>query len=242
MLVVGLTGGIAAGKLTVARYFSQQDIPIIDADVIAKQVVEPGTPAYGAVVKAFGDVQGLLKEDGWLNREVLGRAVFGNHERLKTLNGIVHGAVRREILRRTLQCYIKGHCMVILDVPLLFESGLNYMCGLTVTVSIDGDLQKKRLLERNAELSEEDAEKRISSQMSMVERDARADHVVTNNGDLQDLHESLSVLLSGIRPSRVWTLLDLFPPFGILNALLTMLIRAIKYRGILHDKSLAKKD
>ncbi|OBA20614.1 CoaE-domain-containing protein [Metschnikowia bicuspidata var. bicuspidata NRRL YB-4993] len=229
MLVIGLTGGIATGKSTVSKNLLIQGIPVVDADTIAREVVEPGRRAHKQVVEAFDlQVPDLLDEGGRLNRAALGQAVFGNSERLKTLNKIVHGAVKREIARQLFWTYVSGASMAVLDVPLLFEAGLDHICGVTISVSTDDTTQLKRLLERNPELSEEDAKKRILSQLPMEVRDSKADKVIDNNGSLEELHEKTIAIMEDLRPCRLWTILEWFPPFGIFVAVTTVTIRALK--------------
>lgn len=229
MLVIGLTGGIATGKSTVSKEFSLQGIPIVDADVIAREVVEPGKKAYTQVVEAFGtQVPDLLDDSGKLNRPALGKAVFGNSDRLKVLNKIIHGAVKREIARQLFWSYISGTNMVVLDVPLLFEAGLHHICGATISVSTSNYTQLKRLLARNPELSEEDANKRILSQLSMEVRNSKADKVIDNNGTLEELKNNTRAVVEELRPSRFWTVLDWFPPFGFIVAVYTIATRYLK--------------
>lgn len=229
MLVIGLTGGIATGKSTVSKELSLQGIPIVDADVIAREVVEPGKKAYTHVVEAFGtQVPDLLDDSGKLNRPALGKAVFGNSDRLKVLNKIIHGAVKREIARQLFWSYISGTNMVVLDVPLLFEAGLHHICGATISVSTSNSTQLKRLLARNPELSEEDANKRILSQLSMEVRNSKADKVIDNNGTLEELKNNTRAVVEELRPSRFWTVLDWFPPFGFIVAVSTIATRSLK--------------
>ncbi|GEQ71545.1 hypothetical protein JCM33374_g5230, partial [Metschnikowia sp. JCM 33374] len=192
-------------------------------------VVEPGKKAYNQVVEAFGpQVPDLLDETGKLNRPALGKAVFGNSDRLKILNKIIHGAVKREMARQVFWAYVSGANMVILDVPLLFEAGLHRVCGATISVSTDSATQLKRLLERNPELSEEDAKKRISSQLSMDERNSKADKVIDNNGTLEELHQKIASIVDDLRPSRLWTVLDWFPPFGFVVGAVTIATRTVR--------------
>lgn len=228
MLVVGLTGGIASGKSTVSKEFAENGIPIIDADVIARQVVEPGRKAYEQVVAAFGnEVEDLvLPKDASLNRPALGKAVFGKPEKLAVLNKIVHGAVKKEMAWQLLKGYIGGHKIIVLDVPLLFESGINAICGKTVTVYTEKETQLKRLLERNPELSEEDARKRIESQLSNDARNHRADFVLDNNRTVGELKENVKSLISELTPSWFWYYADLFPPIGLTLAIVTIAFRA----------------
>lgn len=229
MLVVGLTGGIACGKSTVSQQLALEGLPIVDADVIAREVVEPGKKAYNQVVEAFSpDVPDLVNQDKSLNRAALGKAVFGRKDRLSVLNKIVHGAVKKEMAWQLLRLYVTGHDMVILDVPLLFEAGLHNICGATITVSTERAIQVKRLLLRNPELSEEDAEKRIDSQLPLKERNFRADKVIENNGSLEELQGQVTTAIAELKPLRVWSVLDLFPPFGILSAIVTVSYRAVR--------------
>ncbi|KAF3986623.1 hypothetical protein FT663_04344 [Candidozyma haemuli var. vulneris] len=235
MLVIGLTGGIASGKSTVSKEFAENGIPIIDADVIARQVVEPGRKAYEQVVAAFGeDVPGLVNPaDSSLNRPALGKAVFGKPEKLKVLNKIVHGAVKKEMAWQLVKAYTGGHKMVILDVPLLFESGIHSVCGATVTVFTEKEVQLKRLLERNPELTEEDARNRIESQLSNDVRNYRADIVLDNNGSVGQLKENVKSVVSELSPNVFWHYVDLIPPIGFASAFFTVAVRACRdlYKG-----------
>lgn len=225
MLVVGLTGGIACGKSTVSNIFKEKHhLTVIDADLIARQVVLPDKPAYNNIIKTFGsEIPQLVKDDKTLNREALGRHVFGNKERLTKLNGIIHPAVRYEIGRQILMAYLTMKKLVILDVPLLFEAKLHVICGKTITVSCDRQLQIERLLARNKELSPQDAENRINSQMSNEEKCYRADLIIDNNKGLKELEQNISLAIREITPGVLFTVLDWFPPFGILSAFLTVI-------------------
>ncbi|KAI5962032.1 CAB5 [Candida margitis] len=234
MLIVGLTGGIACGKSTVSHELkTKYHYTVIDADLIAREVVLPGKPAYNKIVTSFNDVHGLLHDDGSLNRTVLGQVVFQDKKKLKTLNSIVHPAVRWEIVRQILGAYMSCKSLVILDVPLLFESQLYMICGLIVTVSTKSELQIERLLARNTELSKEDAENRIKSQMTNEERNYKSDIVIDNSGSVSGLKDTIAILAREIKPKKFWTILDLVPPIGIASALFTFLIRRITeiYKG-----------
>lgn len=226
MLIVGLTGGIATGKSTVSRELSLvHGVPVVDADLLAREVVRPGTGGYRAILKHFSDVEDLVAENGELNRAALGRSVFGNKERLAVLNSIVHPAVRKAIFWRLFKAYISGSFMVVLDVPLLFEAGLYQICGKTVTVSCSEEVQIRRLLSRNPELTEQDAANRIASQMSNQERNYRADVVIDNSGELDELKKAVASVVREIRPLTVMSVLDLIPPIGLLSAIYTYMVR-----------------
>ncbi|KAI5956335.1 CAB5 [Candida jiufengensis] len=236
MLIVGLTGGIACGKSTVSKELqTKYNLKIIDADLIAKEVVEPKKPAYNKILQEFqSQIPNLVNEDESLNRGALGTYVFENKSELKKLNSIIHPAVKWEIIKQIAQSYFKLNSMVILDVPLLFESGLYLICGSIITVSISpSTLQIDRLLERNPELTELDAQNRIKNQMSMNERNYRSDYVLDNSGSLKDLQLSIKKLITKRKPNFASTLIEWIPPFGVLSALLVFITRRIveKYKG-----------
>ncbi|PTB36520.1 uncharacterized protein TrAFT101_010403 [Trichoderma asperellum] len=188
MLIIGLTGSIATGKSTVSSLLSSapHSLPIVDADVLAREVVEPGTRGYRAIVKHFGPMapdlllpaSDTMPENGPdgngrpLNRAVLGRLVFGDEPQMQknraVLSSIVHPAVRLGMVKMVTACYLKGHWAVVLDVPLLFESKLDKFCGATMVVAVtEPETQLKRLMDRNPDLSREDAENRVKSQMDV---------------------------------------------------------------------------
>lgn len=230
MLLVGLTGGIATGKSTTSRILRERyGAPIVDADVIAREVVEPGTSAYKKIVARFAkDSPDLLLEDGSLNRPVLGRLVFGpeNEAARKDLNSIVHPAVRWEMARQVLVAWAVGHRMVILDVPLLFESKLDRFVGTSMAVVCSEEVELERLLARDSFLDKDDAEKRIASQMSLDEKRRLADHVIENNGGLEELEGQIDAVIRKIRPSAAWTFIEwVLPPVGLLSALYYFVMR-----------------
>ena len=122
---MGLTGGIATGKSTVSRLLRDEyHVPVIDADVLAHQVYEPGTRAYKKIVAAFGEQVVSRDGSGRIDRKKVGEIVFGNEEKRRVLNGIVHPEVRWEMLKEVVRCWWRGESWVVLDVPLLVESGI----------------------------------------------------------------------------------------------------------------------
>lgn len=223
MIIIGLTGGIATGKSTVSKQLrTQYHKPVVDADAIAHDVVEPGTAAYKEIVRFFGEaVPDLVPAAGApLNRAALGRAVFNNDAYRHKLNGIVHPAVRKEIAKQVLEHWLRGSDSVVLDVPLLFETGLDKFCGVTLAVLCSEDTQLERLRLRDPLLTEAEARARIAAQMPLQEKRARADVVLDNDGDLQQLFEALDALVRRPPFLRPWwlTLLQWFPPVGALWA------------------------
>jgi dephospho-CoA kinase len=228
MHIVGLTGGIASGKSTVSKLIKQEhNIPIIDADIVARQVVEPGTTGYKKIVSYFSEsVPDLLAEDGSLNRPALGRAVFGNEPARKRLNSIVHPEVRKETIKQILWAYIRGEPILVLDVPLLFESRFDVICATTITVACDEDVQLDRLLKRDTHLSRDEADKRIASQMKMEDKRKLADVVIDNNGTLQQLEATVSEVIRDLTPNRLLSFTEwIFPPLAFVMALYSYLTK-----------------
>ncbi|KAL3234904.1 Dephospho-CoA kinase CAB5 [Nakaseomyces bracarensis] len=227
MLIVGLTGGIACGKSTVSRRLKQHyEYPVIDADEIARVIVEPGEIAYESIVEYFGEkIPDLVNSDGSLNRPALGRWVFANKEDLKMLNSITHPAIRQMIFKNILYYYLKGYKLCVLDVPLLFESHMDDICAVTISVVSSKETQLERLLARNPEMSEQDALNRIKAQMSMEDRIGRSDYVIQNNGTLSELYGQLDNLVKAIEPTFLRTVIEYFPPFAFISAAAVYLSR-----------------
>jgi len=176
MILVGLTGGVATGKSTVAKMFKQCGAIVIDADELAREVVKPGKPAWRQIVKTFGKT--VLNPDRTLNRRELGAVVFGNRTKLRRLELIIHPHVARGQERLTKQAAQKDpHAVVIYDVPLLFEAQIDKRVDLTIVVTADRDTQIARLKKRNG-LSRSQAIRRINSQMPLAKKIQRADYVL----------------------------------------------------------------
>jgi len=176
MLVVGLTGGIGAGKSTVSSLLAAHGAVIVDADAIAREVVEPGGPAYQGVVDRFG--QSVVLPDGSLNRPALAEIVFSDADALKDLNSVVHPAVGAVIAERLAEESSTDH-VVVLDVPLLVESGRGDMAGIIV-VDCPPEEALRRAVARG--LPEDDVRRRMANQVSREDRLAKADFVVDNSG------------------------------------------------------------
>jgi dephospho-CoA kinase len=191
-LIIGLTGGIASGKSTVSNMLREFGFPIVDADVISRQVVEIGERAYDEIVEAFGDE--VLQKDGTLDRIKLGSIVFNDQLKRKQLNNIVHPAVRSTMLKQKEQYIQSGAKAAILDIPLLFESQLTYMVDKTIVVYVDTSIQLQRLMERN-HFTETEALARIHSQMPLQEKKALAEEVINNNGTVQETKAQLEKIL-----------------------------------------------
>ncbi|WP_334142882.1 dephospho-CoA kinase [Rhabdothermincola sp.] len=182
MLLVGLTGGIGSGKSTVSSSLAARGAVVIDADAITRELQEPGQPVLAAMVERFGE--GILQPDGRLDRQAVADLVFNDPDALADLNAIVHPAVGAEIARRLDAEQGTDH-IVILDVPLLVESGRDDLAAMIV-VDTDPEIAVRRLVEQRG-FSEADARARISRQASRQERLARADFVIENNGSRAEL-------------------------------------------------------
>ncbi|KAF8195120.1 dephospho-CoA kinase-domain-containing protein [Pholiota molesta] len=229
MLVVGLTGGIATGKSTVSALLKASHVPVVDADVIARQVVEPGTPALAKIRKEFGDE--VLFPDGSLDRKKLGSVIFADETKRKKLNQIVHPAVRKQMLWQVLKLWITGNKYCIMDVPLLIEGGLWEWVGKVVLVYCSDELQLQRLMQRDGS-SKEDASSRLNSQLPITEKVAYADVVIDNSGSKQELQAHVENLIRKLdeRAGWSWRLSWLIPPFGLLSAVSTLMWRRIARR------------
>lgn len=192
-MIIGLTGSIASGKSTVSRMLSELGYPIVDADQVARQVVEPGSKTLEEVVSVFSDE--VLHENGTLNRPKLGELIFNDPISRKKLNDIMHPAIRKEMLRQRDAFVEQGHEIVIMDIPLLFESKLLHFVDKILVVSVTEKNQLQRLMQRN-NLSEKEARARISSQLPMSLKEEGADAVIYNNGTLEETSRQLHHILA----------------------------------------------
>lgn len=181
VLKVGLTGGVGSGKSTVAELLAERGAVILDADAIAREVVEPGTPGFAAVVERFG--RGIVRPDGSLDRPALAAIVFRDEPRRQALNAIVHPLVGERMAE--LMDTVPHDSVVVWDVPLLVENGLASGFDVVVVVEAEAQTRLARLAGRG--MSEENARERMTAQASDAERRAVADEVVVNNGSLEEL-------------------------------------------------------
>ena len=184
MLNVGLTGGIACGKSTVAKMFVKNGAHLIDFDGLAHEVQEPGKPAWKEVVNHFG--KRILQPDKKIDRVKLGNIVFADKEKLSELNNIVHPLVYQEWHARLEKIGKKEkHAIVLSDIPLLFEGNMQHLFDLTMLVFIEPKEQIRRLMARNG-VSREEARKRLKSQMPISEKISLADIVIDNEGSFSE--------------------------------------------------------
>ena len=187
-LRIGLTGGIASGKSTVAGMFADLGVPVIDTDVIARDVVRPGQPALEEIREAFG--AGVIAADGTLDRSAMRAIVFGDDAARRRLEAILHPKIREITIE---QAETAGGAYQVIVVPLLVESSLRAFVDRVLVVDCDEEIQVVRLLERDTE-SEQQARKILAAQSTRDERLAIADDVIENEGGLGDAREQVRAL------------------------------------------------
>ncbi|MDQ4130865.1 MAG: dephospho-CoA kinase [Actinomycetota bacterium] len=200
MYLVGLTGGIASGKSTVARFLAERGAVVIDADRLAREVLEPGTKGFDQVVARFGPE--VVASDGRLDRERLAEIVFADEQARQDLNAIVHPKVGDRIDERltALAARDPGHRLVVLDMPLLVEADADPGCQAVVVVTAPEDVRVERLQDRG--LTEEEARARIGAQATDEERLRAATHVIDNSGDLQALESQVDRIYAELAAAR----------------------------------------
>ena len=201
MLLVGLTGGIGAGKSTVSALLAEYGAVIVDADRIARDLQVPGSPVLGRMAERFGGH--IIRDDGSLDRAAVAGIVFGESDEAKQaltdLNGIVHPAMQHEIERQIAAQADTDH-VVVLDFPLLGENPRDDIAA-TIVVDVPVDVAVERLVEFR-HMDEDDARKRVASQIARDERLARATHVVDNSGDLEQLRAEVGELWDALEELR----------------------------------------
>lgn len=194
MEVYGLTGGIGSGKSTVASVIEEYGIPVVSADELSRMVVMPGSKGLEEVVAAFGE--GILGEDGHLDRAKLAEIVFSDEKRRVELERILHPRIRSRF-EEVLDALEKaGQRLVIYEVPLLFENNIQEILDGVIVVSARNDLRIARVGDRDG-LSADETRARMAAQMDEATRQSLADYVLTNNGDRMDLRREVELLLEG---------------------------------------------
>ena len=196
MKLVGLTGGIASGKSTVAEILKRQGAAIINADVLAREVVEPDRQAWTEIVNTFGTA--VLQPDRALDRQKLRAIIFDDPDARKKLESIIHPQVRALAEQRIREHAAAGYAVIVYEVPLLFEGNLQEWLRPVILVACDVDTQRKRLQSRD-NLSAAQAQKHIDAQMSLEAKRRLADYVIENNGSLEDLERQVQAVLEKIK-------------------------------------------
>jgi dephospho-CoA kinase len=197
MILIGLTGSVATGKSTVAKMFKKCGAIVIDADELAREVVQPGKPAWREIVRTFG--RRILNLDRTIDRHALGAIVFHDKKKLRHLERIIHPRVAREQIRLTKQAAKNDpKAVVIYDVPLLFEAGIDKRVDKTVVVAATRETQIMRLKNRNG-LTRAEALRRIRSQMPLAMKRLRADYILDGTKSRESLSRDISRLFEDWR-------------------------------------------
>jgi dephospho-CoA kinase len=190
LLLVGLTGGLASGKSTVAALLARRGAIVVDADELSRRAVAPGAPGLARIVETFGHE--VVDDRGGLDRAALAAIVFADEKKRRALESIVHPEVFH-LLDRVVDGYRATDAVVVFDAPLIVETGFDRVCDLVVVVSSPEEAQVARVA-RTREMSEDQARARIASQASPAEREERADIVVRNDGTIEHLEEQVEAL------------------------------------------------
>lgn len=198
MHLFGLTGGIATGKSTVSQLFAEKGVPILDADLVAREVVEPGQPTLAEIAQRF---PGVLRPDGTLDRAKLGQRIFGDPVERAALNAITHPRIQAAVLEKTRALAEAGAPRVIYDAALLIENGLHRGMHGVVLVVAPPDVQRARLMQRDG-LSREAAEARIASQMPLDEKRPHATWIIDNGGSLEDTRRQVDEVFRAMEAFR----------------------------------------
>jgi len=195
-MIIGLTGGIATGKSLVSGELKRLGAAVIDADAVAKEVVEPGRPAYAEIAEAFGP--GVIRQDGSIDRKKLGQIIFSDPAARERLNAITHPRIRERMKEETARLLKEGAGIIVLDIALLIETGVRYEVDRIVVVYADPARQLERLMQREA-MSRDEAKKRISCQMDIKEKAEYADYVIDNSGTKEDTLEQTRALFAELQ-------------------------------------------
>jgi dephospho-CoA kinase len=194
-VVIGLTGGIASGKSTVSAKLKELGAVVIDADLLARDVVRKGEMAYNRIVQCFG--ADILLPNGEINRKKLGSIVFSDKEKLALLNSITHPEIINRIKKRIRELKAEGIKVIVLDAAILIEMGLHKYVDSVWVVTVDRDTQIKRLIERD-KFDYREAENRINSQFSNEVRKKYADVIIDNNRPIEEVRKRLEELWNNI--------------------------------------------
>lgn len=196
MKLIGLTGGIGSGKSTVAQLLVRHCWELVDADQIARDIVEPGQPALTELAQAFGE--DILQEDGSLDRRLLASRAFSSREKTAVLNSITHPRINEETQARFDAARQAGADFVVYDMPLLVDKGLHKDMDATIVVDVDAEERVRRLVAYRG-LDEEDARRRIAAQIPDDVRRAAADFIIDNNGPREALDEQVEEVVEKLR-------------------------------------------
>ena len=195
MLWIGLTGGIATGKTSVARLIEQMGYPVLNADDFAHNAIKQGTKGHTDVVQEFGP--GVLAKDGEIDRRKLGQLVFGKPDRLEKLELLIHPSVRQVTLEKKQSFEDQGLALAFYDVPLLFEKNMKDQFEKVIVVACSEDLQRVRMRFRDG-LTDDEISLRLAAQMPLPEKESLADFVIRNEGSLEELRVEVERVIKAL--------------------------------------------
>ncbi|MDI9494034.1 MAG: dephospho-CoA kinase [Bacillota bacterium] len=199
MMIIGLTGGIGAGKTTVSDYLKKKGYPVLDADEVAREIVEPGSETLEELTRAFG--KNILNSDGSLNRRFLAGIVFSDPEKKKLIDGIMHGKIIDTLLKRARS--MEKEPFVFIDVPLLFETGMDRYVDQVWVVDAEEEIRIKRVMERD-DSSREDVLRRIRFQAGRDEKIKKAHIILNNSGVKEILYRQIDEALNKLRENELY--------------------------------------
>lgn len=198
MLKIGITGGIATGKSSVANYIREKGYPVLDADVVSHEIVEPGSSILSLLESKFGSQ--IINQDGSLNRQTLGKIVFRDAQKMKQLNEIMHPKINQVLIQKAQMLAKDGYPLVFLEIPLLFETNNAVGVDRTIVVTVELKEQQMRLIERN-HLTSLEAQQRIKAQMPLIEKIRMADYVVENK-EQDQMHAQVDRIISKLTDQK----------------------------------------
>ena len=199
MLKIGLTGSIGTGKSTVSKLLRERGIPVIDADLLAREIVKKGQECLIDLKNVFGNQ--ILTLDGELDRKKLGQIVFSDDSKLEILNSVTHPHIRRKMKNQMNELEIKNNKVIVLDVPLLFEAQMEDLVDLVLVIFVKEEIQVKRIMERD-NCTQEEAMRIIKTQISQQDKISKSDYTIDNSGTIEELKEKLNGFLEKIEENK----------------------------------------
>lgn len=199
MLKIGLTGSIGTGKSTVSKLLRERGIAVIDADLLAREIVKKGQECLNDLKNVFGNQ--VLTIDGELDRKKLGQIVFSDDSKLELLNSVTHPHIRRRIKAQMNELESKNNKVIVLDIPLLFEAKMEDLVDIVLVVFAKEEIQIKRIMERD-NCTQEEAMRIIKTQISQQDKISKSDYTIDNSGTIEELKEKLNGFLEKIEENK----------------------------------------
>lgn len=199
MLKIGLTGSIGTGKSTVSKLLRERGIAVIDADLLAREIVKKGQECLNDLKNVFGNQ--VLTSDGELDRKKLGQIVFSDDSKLELLNSVTHPHIRRRMKAQMNELESKNNKVLVLDIPLLFEAKMEDLVDIILVVFAKEEIQIKRIMERD-NCTQEEAMRIIKTQISQQDKISKSDYTIDNSGTIEELKEKLNGFLEKIEENK----------------------------------------